>query len=134
VEIDVLLDAGKTHPMQAKKLLGKDIVAFYHGSEAAGAAEKEWVHRHSDRQDPTDIPEVEVPMSVLTDGKVPAFKLLVALGLAPSNNEARRLVQGGAVTVGPDRTKVSDAMASLDVPPGLIVRVGNRRVVRVCLV
>jgi tyrosyl-tRNA synthetase len=133
-EIEALLDSTKTHPMEAKKTLGKDIVGFYHGAEAAAAAEREWVHQKSDRQDPTDIPEVEVPASVLTDGKVAAFKLLVVLKLAPSNNEARRLVQGGGVTVGPERTKVGDAAANLDVTSGLIVRVGHRRVVRVRVV
>jgi tyrosyl-tRNA synthetase len=133
-EIDVLLDGAQTHPMSAKKTLGRDIVAFYHGPDAAATAQAEWERRFSDRQDPTDIPEVEVPLGGLTDGKMPAFKLLAALKLAPSNNEARRLVQGGGVTVGEGREKVSDPNTLLPVPAGLIVRVGSRRVVRVRLV
>ena len=47
-----------------------------------------------------------MPAADLTDGKMPAFKLLALLGLGESNNEARRLVQGGGVTIGPDREKV----------------------------
>jgi tyrosyl-tRNA synthetase len=70
----------------------------------------------------------------LNDGKLPTFKLLVALKLAPSNNEARRLVQGGAVTVGEDRTRISDPNEAVAVRPGMIVRVGNRRIARVRLV
>ncbi len=63
---------------------------------------------------------------------MPVAKLLVALKLAASNNEARRLIQGGGVTIGPDREKVSDANLVIAVTPGLIVRVGgSRRVIRV---
>src|SRR5205807_1801648 len=58
-------------------------------------------------------------------------KLIKLLGLAPSNNEARRLVEGGGVNIGPDREKVADPKASVAVSDGLIVRVGNRRIVRV---
>jgi tyrosyl-tRNA synthetase len=120
-------------PMAAKKTLGRDIVGFYHGADAAAAAETEWVSRFSNKNDPTDIPEGEVPAASLTDAKLPATKLLVALKLAASNNEARRLIQGGGVTTGPDRHKVADPNALIAVTPGLIVRVGNRRVVRVKL-
>jgi tyrosyl-tRNA synthetase len=133
-EIAALLDPARTHPMEAKKILGKDIVAFYHGADAAAAARKEWERRFSERQDPTDIPEANLPASNLTDGKIQAFRLLVALGLAPSNNEARRLVQGGGVNVGPDRTRITDPNAALAVQSGLIVRVGHRRVLRIRLV
>jgi tyrosyl-tRNA synthetase len=133
-QIEELLDAKRTHPKEAKKTLAADIVTFYHGSEAAKAAAEEWTRRFSCRQDPTEVPEVEVAQAGLTDGRLPAFKLLVALGLAASNNEARRLVQGGGVTVGEDRARVSDPNAPLAVPSGLIVRVGSRNVRRVRLV
>ena len=132
-EIEVLLDAKQTHPKEAKMALGRDIVSFYHGPEVAKAAQAEWERRFSQRQDPTDIPEVEVPAGSLSDGKLPACKLLVALGLASSNNEARRLVQGGGVTLGEGRDKIADGNAALAVQTGLIVRVGSRRVVRVRL-
>jgi tyrosyl-tRNA synthetase len=132
-EIDALLDPQKTHPMEAKKTLAGDIVTFYHGAAAAAEARAEWEKRCSQRCDPTEIPEVEVPAAALNDGRLAIFKLLVALKLAASNNDARRLVAGGGVTVGPDRTKVTDANESVAVTPGLIVRAGNRRVVRVRL-
>ena len=40
----------------------------------------------------------------------------------------------GAVTVGPDREKVTDFKATVAVTNGLIVRLGSRRVVRVKVV
>jgi tyrosyl-tRNA synthetase len=132
-EIARLTDPGQTHPMEAKKALGRDIAAFYHGEEAARAAQAEWEKIHSQGQDPTEIPEVAVPLGELQEGQIQAFKLLRLLNLASSSGDARRLVQGGAMTIGPDREKVSDPHAVVRVVPGLIVRVGNRRVVRVKL-
>lgn len=130
-EIARLTDPQATHPRQAKEVLGKDIVAFYHGEAAALDAAEEWRKRFSQRQDPTDIPEVVVPAASLTEGKMSVAKLLVALGLAASNKEARRLIEGGGVTIGPERTKVTDVNATVEATSGLIVRVGNRKVVRV---
>jgi tyrosyl-tRNA synthetase len=118
-------------PMQAKKTLGQDIVRLYHGEQAAIEACAEWVRQKSLRQDPTEIPVVEVSASELADGKIAAFKLLVVLGLTKSNNDARRAIQAGSVTIGPDKTKIDDPMANIDVTDSLIVRVGKRQVVRV---
>jgi tyrosyl-tRNA synthetase len=132
-EIARLADPQTTHPRQAKEILGKDIVTFYHGEKEATAAAEEWRKRFSQKQDPTDIPEERLAADSLVDGKIPVAKLLVALKLAPSNNEARRLIQGGGVTMGPDREKITDVNASITVTSGLIVRVGNRKVVRVRL-
>ena len=48
-------------------------------------------------------------------------------------NEARRHIQQGAVTIGPNREKISDEKANVKLEDGLIVRVGNRKIVRVKL-
>jgi tyrosyl-tRNA synthetase len=58
---------------------------------------------------------------------------LILTGLAKGNNEARRHIEGGAVTIGPDRQKITDAKDSIPVTDGLIVRVGKRQVVRLRL-
>ncbi len=131
-EIRRLTDPASTHPMEAKKTLGRDIVSFYHGADAATRARAEWEKQFSQRQDPTEIGEVQVAASNLTDGKVAATKLLVLLNLAKSNNEARRHVQGGGVTLGPDREKVTDPNLAVAVTDGLVVRFG-RKIVRVRL-
>jgi tyrosyl-tRNA synthetase len=134
-EVSRLTDANQTHPMEAKKTLGKDIVTFYHGPQAAEEAKAEWERRFSKRHDPTDIPGVSVPRSEMADGHIWIVRLLVLLGLAKGNNDARRLIQGGGVTIGPEEEKVklTDVNAKVPAHDGLIVRVGNRRVVRVVL-
>jgi len=132
-EIARLTDPKATHPRQAKLTLAGDIVRFYHGEAAAAEAAAEWIKRNTQRQDPSEIPEVALSTEHLHDGKMLVSKLLVALLLASSNNEARRLIQGGGVTLGPERDKITDVNAVVTVTDGLIVRVGNRKVVRVRL-
>jgi len=132
-EIANLTDAGQTHPMQAKETLGKDIVGFYQGEQAAIEAAGEWRKRFSERKDPTEIPEKSVPISECQDGKMNATKLLVRLELAKSNNDARRLIQGGGVNIGPDKVKISDPNQLIEITDGLIIRVGSKKVVKVRL-
>jgi tyrosyl-tRNA synthetase len=129
-EIARLTNPAVTHPMAAKKTLGKDIVRFYHGDRAAEEAAAAWECRFSKGQDPGDIPDVSIPAAELTDGRMWVCKLLVRLGLAASNNEARRLVEGGGVNTGPDREKVTDPTSNVPVTDGLVVRVGKRKIAR----
>jgi tyrosyl-tRNA synthetase len=120
-----------SNPMEAKKTLGRDIVHSYQGEAAAEAACDEWVRRFTQRQDPTEIPEVGFPAAELSGGQIGISRLLVLAGLAKSNNEARRAVEGGGVTVGDDKQKITDPKANVAITDGLIVRVGKRNVVRV---
>jgi tyrosyl-tRNA synthetase len=133
-EIVRLTDAEKTHPMEAKKALGRDIVAFYHGADAARQAQAEWEARVSGGQDPGEMPEKTISQAELTDGKMWICKLLVAVGLASSNNEARRAVEGKSVNLGEQKETVADPKANVPVTDGLIVRSGKRKIVRVRLV
>src|SRR5438094_2194392 len=95
--------------MEAKKTLGRDIVSFYHGEEAARQVQADFERQFKKHEDPIDIPRVKVPASTLEGGSLTLYKLLVVLGLAKSNNEARRLAQQGGVSVGPDKQKLTDA-------------------------
>jgi tyrosyl-tRNA synthetase len=121
-------------PMEAKKLLGQDIVRFYHGDEAAKNACAEWVNRFSNRNDPTEIDDAPIPASEVSNGQIGIVKVLVLTKLATSNNEARRAVEGGGVTIGDEKQKISDPKANVAVNDGLIVRIGKRKIVRVRLV
>ena len=153
-EITKLINSAQTHPKDAKMTLAKDIVEFYYGKQPttatttssttssttttttttpASEAAAEWERRFSHGQDPTDIPERPVPASELIDGKIGICQLLVLVQLAKSNNEARRAVEGGGVTIGPNKEKITDPKAIVAVTDGLIVRVGKRAVVRVRL-
>jgi tyrosyl-tRNA synthetase len=123
----------RADPLEAKKQLGVEIAGFYHGREEAERARDQWVAEVSKGRDPDVIPEVIIPAAELTDGAMPIVKLIVRAKLAPSNNEARRLVQGGGVNVGPERRKVTDPMALVRLEDGLVLRVGKARIARVRL-
>jgi tyrosyl-tRNA synthetase len=60
------------------------------------------------------------------------FQLLVRLGLAASNGEARRSVTQGAVRI--NEVKISDPNGSVPVADGDIVQVGKRKFAKVKLV
>jgi tyrosyl-tRNA synthetase len=132
-EITKLVDPNQTHPRQAKETLGKEIVAFYHGPTAADAAAAEFVKVFAEKKDPDEIREVAIPANDpdLKAGKMWIGKLLVKCGLAPSTSEAQRLVKGGGVTSGPERTKETDPKAELLLTDGLLVRVGSRKIARI---
>ena len=126
-EIARLIDGQTTHPMAAKKALGAEIVGFYSGPAGAAHAQAEWEKQFSQRLDPSEMPEAVISRSAVQyrDGKVGILRLLVAAGLAKSNNEARQKTLEGAVNFGPDRTRANDPKAEIDVADGLVLRLGR---------
>ena len=75
------------------------------------------------------MPEVAVPSEICdAAGHARLTALLVAAGLAPSNGDAKRLVQQGGVSI--DGEKMSDPTASLLVQSGQVVKVGKNRFAR----
>jgi tyrosyl-tRNA synthetase len=133
-EIASLCDSNQTRPMDAKKTLGRDIVAFYYGTEAAKVAQEEWEKQFSRKEDPTEIAESAIQTTELQEGKISIVKLVALCGLAKSNSEARQKVSEGAVNIGPDRKKITDIKELIAVENGLIVRLGSRGIRRVKLV
>jgi tyrosyl-tRNA synthetase len=114
------------HPNEAKKTLAADIVAFYHGAAEAQQARADFEKQFAKGQDPDVIEDAPIPASELTDGKIGAPGLLVLAKLASSKKDAQRQIEGGAVTVGPDRRKVSDWKEQITVENGLIIRLGRK--------
>ena len=49
------------------------------------------------------MPTTEIPADKLTDGKIGILTLMVTCKLAPSNKEARRLVEQGGVFVNDEK-------------------------------
>jgi len=114
-------------------VLGKAIVAQYHGAAEAEAAAAAF-RKRSEGLDPDEIPEVTVPRDQLDpEGRISIPRLIVALGLETSTSNGRRVVEQGGVNVGPDRTPVADFKSLIAVTDGLIVRVGKRKIARVKL-
>lgn len=114
---------GTLHPRDVKMHLAKYLVSQYHGPEGADRAEQDFVTRFQKREIPQDIPELS-----LSAGESHLLTaLMVDHGLAPSRNEARRLIQGGGVKL--DGEKVSDVDATLQQAAGtsIVLQVGKRK-------
>ncbi|HZG93286.1 MAG TPA: tyrosine--tRNA ligase [Mycobacteriales bacterium] len=124
--IDAEVAAGGPAAAQVKRRVAREIVALYHGAEAAITAEERFNRLHRDHALPTDVREV--PLDGADPVHLPA--VLVAAGLAGSTSEARRYIDDGAIRV--DGAPV--AKRSYDVPrtqlAGRIVQRGRRHAVR----
>jgi tyrosyl-tRNA synthetase len=134
------LSTGGPAAAEAKRRLGREVVATYHGEGSGRAAEARFDLVHKDRRLPENVSEVEVSLAEITleraDGvrvlNVPA--LLVELGLAASRSEARRLLEGGGVKLGGDRyTNLEEPIADPSGAPWATGtwQVGRRRFARV---
>ena len=131
-EIDRILGPG-VNPRDAKDHLAQTIITGIHAPEAAEAAAQAFRDR-AGGNDPVEIPEVRVAQDQLdVDGRILVTRLLLKLGLATSTSDARRLIEQGGVTLGPDRTPVTDPKAMVAPVEGLIVRVGKRKIVRIVM-
>ena len=128
-EVRTLIDGNLTHPREAKKRLGREIITLYHGAEAAQSADDEFERVHKEHQVPEEMPEITVPLDLCTaDGQVRVTALLVAAGLAPSSGEAKRLIQQGGVSV--DGLKLTDPAGMLEIQTGQVIKVGKNRFAR----
>ena len=82
----------------AKKVFATEATALLHGREAAIAAEETARQTFEEGAAAEGLPVVSIPAGELAAG-IGVLKALVVAGLAASNGEARRHVQGGAVRV-----------------------------------
>ncbi|WP_375628094.1 MULTISPECIES: tyrosine--tRNA ligase [unclassified Bartonella] len=83
---------------EAKKILATEITAMLHGRVLADAAAETARKTFEEKTLGENLPTVEINASELKKG-VGLLTLLVEAGLARSNSEARRHVQGGGVRV-----------------------------------
>jgi tyrosyl-tRNA synthetase len=119
---------GERHPMDVKFELARTITADFHDASAAAAAEAHFRTVHQKREVPDEVAEVVLPAS---PEPLPVVKVLVMAALAPSNAEARRLLQQGGVKLAGET--VRDPFATLDARAGsaYLAQVGKRRFARI---
>jgi len=118
--IKELVNPQKTHPKEAKVLLGKTIVKQFYDEAAAQTAAAEFERVFAQKQLPDDMPSVKI-----SSESVSAVKLLVQCGLVSSGGEAKRLIAQGGITINGE--KVNDPNESITPVDGMIVRAGKRK-------
>lgn len=143
---------GVLHPMDAKMQLAHDIIAGFHGEDAARKASDEFRRVFRERRAPTEIteyrlkrvsngmanlqkkigPMVESPLPwpIPRTGKEKWAKLLVSLGEVRSRSEAERLIRQKAVEI--NGVPMTDVACEVDFtkPATFMVRVGKRTFVQ----
>jgi len=118
------LGTASAHPMDEKKRLACEIVARYHGAEAAKTA-AEYFERTVQRK---ELPSKNVPELALGDARK-VIDVLVAAGFAESKRAAERLISGNGVKV--DGILVSDPKAPWPATGAAVLSVGSRKFVRI---
>ena len=94
-EIDAMADWKDAQLNVAKEILAYELTKLVHGEEEAAKAKAAAKALFVGGGDDANIPTTEITADKLVDGKIGFLNLMVACGLAPSNKQARQLVQQG---------------------------------------
>jgi tyrosyl-tRNA synthetase len=121
------VEAG-ANPRDVKVRFASEMVARFHGAEAARKALEDFDQRFRRGEMPEDMPEVRL---FYPETGLPITQLLKQLDLVPSTTEANRLIEQGGVKVNGDR--VSDRTLKLAKGGTYVVQVGKRKFARVTL-
>ena len=98
---------------RAKEILAYELTALVHGKEEADKAQDAAKSIFGGGQSSENMPTTALTDDDFPDGTIGVLTLLVKCGLAASNGEARKLVQGGGVSI--DGEKVADFKMTLSV-------------------
>lgn len=117
--------SGRLHPRDAKMRLAREIVALYHGPEAAERAEENFKQVFQRGEMPGEMPHFELDASAPSD----LVSLLAQTGLASSKSEARRLIRQGGVRV--DGGQVKNIETRVQAEGEHVLQVGKRKFARI---
>ena len=132
-EIDALergLAAEELHPNKVKRSLAQNIVAAYHGQEAAVGAEEAFDKLFKDHAIPDDVAEFSLDLAPNEEGLIYMAKILADTGLAASAGEARRLIDGGGVKINGEALAPKTYNVEPAVLEGAVIQVGKRKFAR----
>ena len=120
-EMERTLSGEQLNP--AKERLAYELTQMVHGKEEADKALAAARAVFSSASGTENMPASEIPAAEV-EGEVGLLTLLVKAGIAPSNGEARRLVQQGGISI--DGEKVTDPTMKLTVRDGMVIRKGKK--------
>jgi tyrosyl-tRNA synthetase len=115
-----LVNPDKTHPKEAKVLLGKTIVSQFYGTDAGADAAAQFEKVFAQKQLPNEIEEIAISAEPIM-----ASKLLTHCKLVPSGGEAKRMIKQSAANI--DGKKLTDPNELITPQTGMIIQVGKRR-------
>lgn len=110
-----------------KERLAYEVTSMVHGEEEAKKAQAAAKSLFVKGSDDANMPSTTLTEQDLTNDEIGVLTLLVKTRLAPSNAEARRLVQGGGVSI--DDKKVDDPKQTISADTlrtGIIIKKGKK--------
>jgi tyrosyl-tRNA synthetase len=124
-DIKKTLDSGSENPRNLKVRLAKEIIKNFYDEEAANSALERFEQMFVKKEVPNDIPEISLGSSSRL-----VIDIIAEQKLATSKTEARRLIQGGGVSI--DGEKVADEKATLSpTGDGVVLKVGKRKFLKI---
>jgi tyrosyl-tRNA synthetase len=120
---------GSINPRDLKMALAREMVSRFYTGAVAEEAEREFQRMFQAGGLPDNIDEPVIRLAAGENEPIGLVPLLVRAGLAPSNSEARRLIQQGAVRV--DGERANDINACLTANEAHLLQVGRRRFARI---
>ncbi|WP_028962368.1 tyrosine--tRNA ligase [Sulfobacillus thermosulfidooxidans] len=112
------------NPRNVKADLANRLVARFWGQEKANEAQEQFDRTFREHQVPEDMPVLNLPTE---PWQISAIELVASLPDIPSKQEARRMLQQGAVAVDGNKIGMTD---TVEVKSGSWIRVGRRRYYR----
>ena len=111
----------------AKEILAYELTKLVHGQEEADKAQAAAKALFAGGGDDANMPTTEITADKLTGGKIGILNLMVACGLAPSNKQARQLVEQGGVFVNDEKVPAAQFTVSEDdLRQGVKIRKGKK--------
>ena len=111
-EIDAMSDWKDAKLNEAKEILAFELTKLVHGEEEAQKAQAAAKALFVGGGDDANMPTTEISADKLVDGNIGILNLMVACGLAPSNKQARQLVEQGGVFVNDEKVPAATFMVS----------------------
>ena len=102
-QIDAMSDWKDAQLNTAKEILAFELTKLVHGEEEAVKAQAAAKALFTGGGDDANMPSTEITADKLVDGQIGILNLMVACGLAPSNKQARQLVEQGGVFVNDEK-------------------------------
>jgi tyrosyl-tRNA synthetase len=142
-EFKVQMTNGSINPMVVKKRLAYEIVAQFHGAQAAREAEERFTKVCQKRGVPEDVQVISVPgTEVPVEVSKPTVAHVATVGLSgaltaeltkarltQSRSEARRLLAQGAIEI--DGKTVTEDIDVAAIKSGSVIKVGKRRFAKI---
>ncbi|CAN5295578.1 tyrosine--tRNA ligase [soil metagenome] len=112
------------NPRNLKVNLAKQIIKDFHSTDAAKAAEEDFIARFVKKEIPDEIEEISVSAQNWN-----LAELLLETNLASSKKEAKRLIEQGGVKIGGE--KVSNTGAEINLKDEILLQVGKRKFLKI---